>query len=670
MPKRYLIILLQALLVGGFVSLLFIGSIFSGWQKRLMDQFYIGYPPSDKIAIVAIDDNSLQQTGRWPWDRSKIAKLVEIIALGGAKSIGVDIAFPEPQSETEDTILAQTLQKYPIVTLPLEATLAVGSAADNTLISKKILYPIPQFRKAAFSLGLANMPPDSDGIVRKQPILARGEQGVFHEAFIIKVLRKYFDLPDTRTNEARFPRSYYFWHYAIPLDGLGRFYLNFAGKPNTIQTYPAYKLFNKEISPAIFKNKIVLIGVTAPDLHDEQLVPTSKGNPMPGVEIHANAGETILSQRFLFDQSRANALAVIIFTALLGAVIFNQFKPLAASILLMALTAAYTVLAALLFDIGLIFQLFYALLTIIGCYLFALLYHYFYARSRKKFIQEVFQHYVAAPIVKDILKHPEHIQLGGEKRIVTILLSDIRGFTTIAEKLDTEILVKYLNEYFTTMSDIILKNRGLIDKYIGDSIMAFWNAPLNISGHEKLAVKTALEMIKTLPKINKQFAQKGYPPLDIGIGIHTGQVIVGNIGSKTRFDYTLIGDAVNLASRVEGLNKYYHTQILITQPVFAKVSPHFPIRYLDLAQVKGRTEPMRLYEVGKEPFNEPMLKQFSTGIKFYQAKHFKEALQLFRELSAQWKEDTVIPMYIARCEEFIKNPPPKEWKGVYEWKEK
>ncbi len=297
------------------------------------------------------------------------------------------------------------------------------------------------------------------------------------------------------------------------------------------------------------------------------------------------------------------------------------------------------------------------------------------AEREKRKVRGAFQQYVSASVIEEIMKHPEKLKLGGEKKNVTVFFSDIRGFTSISEKLSPEELVKLLNEYLSAMTDIIMKNGGLVDKYMGDAIMAFWGAPIDDPDHAKKCCEASLEMKEKLTELQKKWTKEGKPPLNMGIGINTGDVVVGNMGSEQRFDYTVMGDNVNLGSRLEGVNKEYGTTIIISQFTYEKIKDHdFVIRELDMIKVKGKNEPIKIYGMAgkKGAVDKEMLKSiehFNKGLQLYRQRKFKEAVKEFNS-AVKINDDPASKMYVERCEAFRKSPPPKDWDGVFVMKHK
>ncbi|MEA3430605.1 MAG: adenylate/guanylate cyclase domain-containing protein [Nanoarchaeota archaeon] len=284
-------------------------------------------------------------------------------------------------------------------------------------------------------------------------------------------------------------------------------------------------------------------------------------------------------------------------------------------------------------------------------------------QKEKEKIKSAFKQYVMPAIIDEMLKDPAKLKLGGEKKNLTILFSDIRGFTTISEKLGPEKLVELLNEYLTAMTDIVLENRGVVDKFIGDAIMAFWNAPLDDPKHTRQAVQSAIDMIKALKKCNKDWSARGFPEVKIGIGLNSGDVIVGNMGSEQRFDYTCLGDHVNLSARLESSNKFYGTEIIISDNIYEQVKGHFIVRELDKVIVKGKTVPIIIHEV---LLDYEHVEKWKNALSMYRKKRFSNALAVFESLP----KDGPTKMYVGRCTEFMKNPPGDDWNGVHVMKSK
>ena len=292
----------------------------------------------------------------------------------------------------------------------------------------------------------------------------------------------------------------------------------------------------------------------------------------------------------------------------------------------------------------------------------------------KEKIKGAFQQYVSPSVISDLMKNPDKLKLGGEKKELTVLFSDIRGFTSICENLTPVQLVHTLNEYLTDMTDTIIENKGVVDKYIGDAIMAFWGAPVDTPNHPELACKSALKMTGRLHTFNNRRKRQGLPEIDIGIGINTGEMIVGNMGSDKRFDYTVMGDSVNLGSRLEGLNKVYGTRIIISEFTYERIKDEFLCRRMDYVCVKGRKEPVKIYELrGYKDYEDKEVKglisQFEKALDLYTVREFKKAKDIFRKLYESY-DDQPSGLFVSRCDELISSPPPEDWDSVYVLKTK
>ncbi len=328
--------------------------------------------------------------------------------------------------------------------------------------------------------------------------------------------------------------------------------------------------------------------------------------------------------------------------------------------LLFVFVVLYLLFISAMFSFNYVMPIFYPVLLIILIYIFALFVKYLIASKEKQKIRAGFSQYVAKEVVDELINHPEKLNLGGENRKLTILFSDIRKFTSLSEKLKPEELVELLNDYLSAMGEVVADNDGIIDKFIGDAIMAFWGAPLENNKQEKDAVRSALLMVEKLKAFNKENRSKNRPEINIGIGINAGEVIVGNIGSKKRFDYTVIGDEVNLASRLEGLTKFYGVSIIVSEKVTMKVNDEFVVRYLDNVAVKGKNQGIRIYEVMGVKLtskkHEKFSQAFARAANIYLNKNFREAKYVFEKLRKKRPDDKPTQLYLQRIEKYLNNP--------------
>ncbi|MDX9732357.1 MAG: adenylate/guanylate cyclase domain-containing protein, partial [Bdellovibrionales bacterium] len=334
----------------------------------------------------------------------------------------------------------------------------------------------------------------------------------------------------------------------------------------------------------------------------------------------------------------------------------------------------------ILFADGYVVNISLPILTVFAVFVSTTSYKYFTEERKKRALKGTFAKYVSPAVVDEILKDPENIELGGKKVELTVMFSDVRGFTTISEKLDPRALSDLLNSYLTPMTDLVFETRGTLDKYMGDAIMAFWGAPIHFDDHAERAAHCALLMIKKLKELQQDYATRGLPAIDIGIGLNTGDMSVGNMGSNTVRSYTVMGDSVNLGSRLEGINKEYGTRIIVSEFTHAKIAKNYVTREVDWVRVKGKVQPVRIFELigTKSPMSDlaassemlALLPDFETGFRLYHQRNFAEAVTAFTQALNAKPDDFCSQLYIDRCQEYLDNPPPLDWDGVYTMKTK
>ena len=466
--------------------------------------------------------------------------------------------------------------------------------------------------------------------------------------------------------------------FVIPVDEFGRMLVNYQGGYGYFPTYSFYEVYSdfaekrKEgFNPEqVFKDKIVLIGATAIAIYDVRTTPFGS---MPGVYMHANIIDNVLHQRALFRPSwmRAFDLMVVLALGIIISLLYPRLRPIFSAGLIAILIAGYLWFNFYMFDrLYYSLTLSYPLLSIFFIYLGITLYHYTMEEREKRFIRSAFSYYLSQEVINQLLAHPEKLKLGGERKYLTIFFSDLQGFTSLSEQMEPEELVSLLNHYLTEMSEIILKNRGTIDKFEGDAIMAFFGAPLDYPDHAQSACLSALEMQTRLEELNKSWEEKGLPRLIVRIGINTGYALVGNMGSEKRMDYTVIGDEVNLASRLEGANKSYGTKIMLSESTYQEAKNVIEARELDLIQVVGKEKPVRVYELwakkGELSEEQIQLREtFHQALELYRKKDFLQAKELFEECLKIFPEDNPSKIFIERCEQYLQTPPPPDWDGVY-----
>jgi adenylate cyclase len=379
----------------------------------------------------------------------------------------------------------------------------------------------------------------------------------------------------------------------IPIDEQGTLLINFYGRQGSFQVRSFSDIVEGRVSSRYFRDKIVLVGVYAEGLQDIHQVPY--GN-MFGIEMIANAVTQLLNGHFITFSKDYLDILLIIFFGLLISYIVGRKSILYSYIAIAALSVIYFFTVIFVFDrYRYVLNLSAPLITGVLTLFSMIVYRILTEEREKRAIQGMFSNYVSKRVVDELLKNPEKLVLGGEDKEITVLFSDIRGFTTLSEKLTPQELVSHLNEYLSAMTDIIFKYEGTLDKYVGDEIMAFWNAPVEQTEHAELACKAALEMMEILNELNRNWPEA--KKLNIGIGMNTGIMTVGNMGSKNRMDYTLMGDSVNLGARLEGTNKIYGTNIIISEFTYEKIKENFVCRELDNIRVKGKLKPVKIYEI-------------------------------------------------------------------------
>lgn len=631
------------------VALLMVTGFLDTWESKISDAFYAPDNPLDEIVIVAIDDYSFRELGMFPWPRSYFARVIE--NLNQSSVIGVDVIFDLATDTENDSKLADSLKKGTVI-LATEYTSFFHR--NDELYGENLLKPnatlgIPGID---FETGFVNLYQDSDGVIRSFPPHISGIED--HDHFSIVVVSEYTGIKPNLESS--------------------RMLIKFFAEPGGYEYISFSDVYHNKTDSSYFEGKIVLIGVTSPIEHDDYTVPISNKD-MPGVEIHANLVQSILTKDFLYYQGDVTTLGVIFLFALLTGILLFRFKMHVATIFVAVLAIAYIFFSIIYtFDSGVIMNILYPLLSVSMVYIALVVVYYRTEERSRKWITSVFGKYVSPMVIDTLIKNPDSINLGGEKRNITVFFSDIRGFTSISERLAPEELVRLLNEYLTEMTSIIMKDQGLVDKYMGDAIMAFWGAPLDQPNHAEMACLSSLEMMDKLRELQKKWKGEGLPSFDIGIGLNSGDAIVGNMGSASRFDYTAMGDNVNLASRMEGLNKIYGTNIIITENTHKIVKDKFETRKLDVVKVKGKKKPILIYELlsQKDKLSKKhrdFVRLYETGLELYFKKKWKSAIMSFQE-ALKLMDDNASHVFITRCQRSLKNLPPKDWDGVWEMETK
>ncbi|MBN1499644.1 MAG: adenylate/guanylate cyclase domain-containing protein [Spirochaetes bacterium] len=630
-------------------------AIFDGFEKRSVSFLFFMRDPfekpkqlgqgaklfkknpraNDAILILGMDEDTLREFNgmgiNWPFPRDVHAKFIDFVSTGDPAAILMDIMFLE--QKPGDNVLAESIKKSGKVFLdyPFEIRAADTKyddindrmailnewsfdldPADNQIPwVEEALPPTPMFAKSAAGLGYANVLPDeTDHVNRMLPVILKF-QGRYYPSIDLVVAMHYYgitkkdveikigkyvklkNIPPDKLVRKTADNS-----ITIPIDKRGFMNINFIGSHGSFQEIPYFYFYGDgEIGNDSIKDKIILVAsyaVTgiAEDTHDSPYGKTF------GIEHHANALNTIINQDFLYNLSFYQNLLIMFLIAIILGFFMPRIKILVSIIVTVVIAAGYIIAAYLFFDLNnYIIALSTPLIQIGFTFTAIIAFRLLTEQKEKKMIRSTFSKFVSKSVVDELLKHPEKVKLGGDKKIITVLFSDVRGFTSISERLTAEKLVEHLNEYLQAMTDIVIASFGTLDKYVGDELMAFWGAPIPQDDHHLRACKAAIEMMQVLGRLNQHWNDTGKPPLDIGIGINTGDMVVGNMGSNSRMDYTIMGDNVNLGARLEGTNKVYGTNIIISEYTYEYVKEHVFARELDLIRVKGKEKPVKIYEL-------------------------------------------------------------------------
>ncbi len=636
--------------------------------------------PNPDVVVVAVDEKSINAYGRWPWDRKITGDLIH--QLKDAKLVGLDIVFSEYTNKKSDRYLADSI-KYAgnVISGFFFRTKATQTPTDKiidylencSLKRYKLLsldiglkeFPyvesnIPEILESSLSCAFFNIEPDVDGIYRHYPIAYLFE-GMIFPSLAVQMYRYYLNKePYLEISSSGIVKT------KIRNTVVKGSYINLNFYKD-IKTISAYDILQGNFNKNQIKDKLVFVGVTEMGVYDVR--PTPIDPIIPGVYLHATALSNLIDNNFLRTNYFYDVLIFLLLLITAYIVSFLKYSNIRYSLYLIVLLSPFFISSYLFIYKNLWISFSYAFMSLFIFILGVEIYQYFAVEKRSREIKKAFSKYVSPKIVEKIAKNPDKLELKGEEKEITVLFSDIRNFTTITENLNPQQVAKLLNIYLEKMSEIVLKNEGLLDKYIGDAVMALYNAVIYQENHADLACRTALEMRKQLKDLNKQLKKEKLPEINIGIGINTGLAVVGNLGSSFRFEYTAVGDAINLASRLEGLNRFYKTNIIVSQFTKEKTKENFLFRLLDKVKVKGKKEAIFIYELMENTKENKAIKEkYEKAFNFYLKKEFKKAKVIFEDM---WENYNDFPSYIMiqRIEILEKNIP-ENWDGSYEFKEK
>lgn len=699
--------------------------------------------PSEDVVIVAVDNASIAELGRWPWSRAVVARLVRTIDAADPAVIGFDIvqseetAIPDlaslrgrideaalskveealAEGSPEDRALTAAIKDSKRVVLgyffdfsrgagaasgttgefpatdvmpppevaapvamppaatPLTAFGAVqssgGSSGEAQIpLARAVVGNLPAMSAAAHATGFFNTLPDpGDGYFRRVPMVVRHEDRMAVPLSLAMLSVAQPDKP-TRIRIAPFGvEEIRFGAIDIPVAEDGQLLLNYRGPGRTFRHVSAVDLLAGRVEADELRGKIVLVGVTATAVADVRATPFD--GVFPGVEMHATAIDNILRGDFL-RQPRWTVLveiAVMIASVLLLGVVLRRARGIAAGLFAFALLAGYLTGSQWLFlTTGVPLGLVHPVVAITFVYIAISVQHYVVEEREKRRTREAFSRYLNPELARLVSENPDLLKLGGKRDRLTVLFSDIRGFTSISEGIEPETLVEILNVYLGEMTNVIFEHDGTLDKYIGDAIMAVWGAPVPQRNHAAMACAAALDMGARLSARHAEWAARGWPRIDAGIGLHTGDMIVGNMGSADHLSYTVIGDNVNLGSRLEGLTKNYGVGLLISEATREAAGDGFVSRELDLVAVKGKALPVRVFELlGRAEEGErwcTLVERFEEGLALFRGRRWEEAEAVFASLLERHPDDGPSRVYLARCRTFAADPPTADWIGV------
>jgi adenylate cyclase len=674
------------------------------------------------VTIVDIDDKSLEKFGQWPWPRTRIADLITELTRLGAVVIAFDAVFSEPDRlnpavaadtfrnldedtraklralPSNDEVLAEAIRKSRVVLgesgaaeelAALDKTLPVTGLAMLGEDPQRFMFEFPGLLRntkvlehAAAGRGLFTIRPERDGIVRRVPMIMLA-QGQTMPSLSFEMLRVATGSGTILIkSEKAGIKSLGIKGFQLPTDGNGQLWVHYARQDPSLYV-PVMNVLEKTVAPEMIAGKLVLIGTSAVGLNDIKTTPVSQN--MPGVEIHAQILESALSGAVI--STPIYGIAVEFATALLFGLLVIAFAPLFGPVTLVALGAAFATAligtsAYFYSQHRLLIDFTYPLMSTTSIYLTLIFSSFVREQAQRRQIRSQFAQYMSPVLVEQLAQQPEKLVLGGEERVMTIMFSDMRGFTSISEtyKDDPQGLTALMNRFLTPLTRTILNRKGYIDKYMGDAIMAFWNAPLDDKEHQLNACEAALDMLERVDELNqereREAKEAGRPfiPLNIGVGLNTGACVVGNMGSDVKFDYSVFGDSVNLASRLEGQSKEYGFPIIIGSKTALAVKDKFAILELDFIMVKGKQEPEVIYAIaGREDTAQSGRFQRLRNLTIemlscYRNRDWDGALAAIargRKTDEANSLELLYNLYEVRIRGYLENPPPQDWNGAF-----
>jgi len=687
----------------------------------------------DRVVILDIDEKSLKEEGRWPWSRDRLAVLMDKLFDQHRVAVaGFDVVFAEKDESSGLKVLKELDQKqlkgvpqFHAVLQKIRPQLEYDQVFADRIKDRKVVlgyyftessdggkgsvsgalpdavFPpgtfsgrpvtfihwdgyggnLTELQKSAASAGHFNPHMDEDGVVRRIPMIVE-YNGSYYESLSLAVTRTL--LGETRLvpgyaggQDSGYPGLEWMaiqsthGNLKIPVDEEVSTLVPYRGARGSFRYVSATDVLHDRIVPGQLNGKIVLIGTSVPALNDLRSTPVDPA--YPGVEVHANMIAGIMDQNIKQKPPYVLGAEVVLLLLVGGAlsVLLPLLSPMRVTLVAAGTLSAFATLDVWMWQAAnMDLPLAHGFMLIVFLFGLNMSYGYFVESRTKRQITSLFGQYVPAELVEEMSRQPETVSMESESREMTILFSDVRGFTSISEKLDPKELSQLMNEFLTPFSRVIYKHRGTIDKYMGDCIMAFWGAPLHSPGHARNAVLAGMEMLRVLKELQAGFKARGWPEIRIGIGVNTGKVSVGNMGSEIRVAYTVMGDAVNLASRLEGLTKQYGVNFVVGEYTREAV-PDLVYRELDLVRVTGKDKPVAIYEpIGAQdevgPARLEELKLFHQALRTYRKQDWDGAELQFYSLQRMYPENSLLyKTYVDRIADFRSSPPGADWDGVY-----
>ncbi|MDO8989971.1 MAG: adenylate/guanylate cyclase domain-containing protein [Sideroxyarcus sp.] len=619
-------------------------------------------PPSPDIAIIAIDEKSIAELGRFPWSRDRYALLLDRLSAAKAKAVMFDVFFPERENVANDRLFAAATKRAGNVVL------AVAFDFDKDWRVTSITRSLPEIERGAMGIGHINQLPDDDGVIRRNPLLV--EQGgkqipsLGLVAAMVSLGIKEFTPGDF--DIALGERS-------VPVDGDYRMWINYVGGPGVYPRYSFTDVMHGRVPAEALKGKILFVGATALGIYDMRVTPFH-GNT-PGVELHATVADNIISERYI-RQGGMEALVDMAFIVLMGALAFfltTHLRLYGAIPATAVLLTGYIWFTYYMFGTGHWINMIYPIMSAIAAVLVGGGFRYLVLERDAREMRSMFSSYLSPKLVARLEKDPDAARIGGDNKEVTVLFTDIKGFTTFSEAHPPQEVVSRLNEYLGAMVQVIEQHDGTIDKFIGDGIMAYWGAPLAQPDHARLAMECIKAINARMNELRAKWLAEGLEPFTIRGGLQSGEVVAGNVGlAGKKMEYTVIGDTVNQAARLEGTAKFYGVAYLVGEETYQRTREFCRYREVDKIRVVGKQLPVTIYEPleGLSRLDAAAADRFEAALALYRTRDWAGAQAAFKAVLDVAPGDSPSRIYMERCAYFMQNPPVADWDGVFNRAEK